>query len=621
MLMFIRRIVCLLLCSFLLVQSLQAQTKPFRFAFISDTHIGSPNGGAEEDLRRTVADINNMTDIDFVVITGDITELGMDSELQLAKRILDSLHVKYFIIPGNHDSGWSESGGVSFTKVFGSDRFLFDHNGIRMFGCPSGPYVRMSDGHVPRDAVNWIGSIIDSTDDTMPIIFFNHYPLDNGLDNWYEVADRLKTRNTIAYLCGHGHANKAYDFEGIPGVMGRSNLRAKDAVGGYNLVDVSADSIVFRQRKPGTITMAPWTRVIRNKHTYIADGKTYARPSYAINEQYANVRQQWSFASDANVVNTPAANERTVVFGNSNGLIQALSKKDGKPLWSYRTGAAIYSSVAIANDRMVVGSADGNVYCLQLNNGKMSWQFKADAAVLGSPLIVDDKVFIGSSDHHFRCLDLRTGKMVWSFAGLDGPVMGLPVVSGDKVIFGAWDRNLYALDKATGKLLWSWNNGSPIRNFSPAACTPVVKDDVVYVVAPDRYTTAIDINTGTALWRTNELKGRESIGMSADGKWIMAKTMNDSIFALAPGREKQPVAWVVDCKYGYDHVPSQLIEKDGQVFFGTRSGVVYAVDIEQRKVAWAHKIDNSMVNTVRVLDKRHIIASTMDGKVVMLQVD
>ena len=69
-----------------------AQWKPFRFAFISDTHIGSPNGSAEEDLRRTVADINSMNDIAFVVLTGDITELGTDAEIKLAKEILCALY-------------------------------------------------------------------------------------------------------------------------------------------------------------------------------------------------------------------------------------------------------------------------------------------------------------------------------------------------------------------------------------------------------------------------------------------------------------------------------------------------------------------------------------------------
>ncbi len=42
----------------LLTGILQAQIKSFRFIHISDTHIGSPNGSAEEDLRRTVQDIN-----------------------------------------------------------------------------------------------------------------------------------------------------------------------------------------------------------------------------------------------------------------------------------------------------------------------------------------------------------------------------------------------------------------------------------------------------------------------------------------------------------------------------------------------------------------------------------
>lgn len=54
-----------------------AQHKPFRFTFISDTHIGSPDGSAEKDLRKTVRDLNTMKDILFVVIAGDITELGI----------------------------------------------------------------------------------------------------------------------------------------------------------------------------------------------------------------------------------------------------------------------------------------------------------------------------------------------------------------------------------------------------------------------------------------------------------------------------------------------------------------------------------------------------------------
>jgi len=611
-----------------------AQIKPFRFAFISDTHIGSPDGKAEEDLRRTVNDINSKNDIDFVVITGDITELGTNDELPRAKKILDSLRVKYYIIPGNHDDGWSESGGMSFISTFGSDRFVFDHNGIRFIACASGPYVRMSDGHIPHDAMAWMQNILDTTSVNMPVIFLNHYPMDNQMDNWYEVIDMFKKRNTILFLCGHGHANKALNFEDIPGVMGRSNLRAKQTEGGYNLVDVRTDSILFTERKPVSGELKKWTGVKVEQHNYDVT-KKFTRPDYSSNNLYPNVKAKWTFSADANVISTPAVINDLVVFGNQQGTVTALSLKNGKPQWTFKTGGSIYSSPAVWDNKIVFGSADGYVYCIN-DKGIELWKLKTGAAVLGCPRIVDIRlkipsrhsnivehnytIYIGGSDHHFRAIDLNSGKEIWSFDGLNGAVVSAPVIYKDAVIFGAWDTYLYSLSNLTGKLIWKWSNGSSVRNYSPAACIPVIKDDIIYVVAPDRYLSAIDAITGQTLWRTNESTVRESIGISQDGNFIYGKTMNDTLAVFATGRQQQKAAWKLNAGYGYEHTPSMLIEREGNVFFGTRNGVVYAIDTMQKKIAWSYKIDNAMVNTVNVINKKNIIASTMDGKVVLLQV-
>jgi outer membrane protein assembly factor BamB/predicted phosphodiesterase len=595
-----------------------SQIRPFRFAFISDTHISAPGAPPEADLRRTVRDINTMSNVDFAVLTGDITELGTDKELKLAHEILDSLNIPYYIIPGNHDTGWSESGGLSFNTIFGNDKFVFDHNGIRFFGCASGPYVRMSDGHVPRGAMLWMDSVLNATPEDMPLVFLNHYPIDEGLDNWYEVTERLRGYNILAILCGHGHRNRAMDFEGIPGTMGRSNLRAKEAIGGYNLVDVTADSIIFAERKPGLETLRAWRRIKIEKKPYQPE-KSYPRPQYDLNAKYPKVKARWVFASDANVISTPEITGGLVIFGNQNGSIQALSLADGSKKWSVTTGGPVFSSTASDGNHLVFGSADGHVYCLDPRDGKTKWKYKTGAAVLGSPLISKGVVYIGGSDGSFRCIDIKTGKALWNFNGLEGPVVSTPLLYKNKVIFGAWDRNLYALDKKNGQLVWKWNNGSPVRNYSPASCIPVAHKGVVYVAAPDRYISAIDAATGKTLWRNKDGGVRESIGISADGKWIYGKSMQDTIIAYTAGREKLPAAWKMNCGFGYEHVPSMLIEKDRQVFFGTRSGVVYAIDPNQRKVLWGYKIDNSMVNTVRVLSGRQIVASTMDGKVVLLE--
>ena len=53
-------------------------------------------------------------------------------------------------------------------------------------------------------------------------------------------------------------------------------------------------------------------------------------------------------------------------------------------------------------------------------------------------------------------------------------------------------KSLLLWIKIPGQLFWKWNNGSAVRNYSPAACIPVAHDGVVYVVAPDRYISAID---------------------------------------------------------------------------------------------------------------------------------
>jgi outer membrane protein assembly factor BamB len=600
-------------------QTGSSQIKPFRFAFISDTHISAPNTPPEMDLRRTVRDINNMDDIAFAVLTGDITELGTDDELKLARQILDSLDMPWYIIPGNHDTGWSESGGLSFTTFFGDDKFVFDHNGIRFMGCASGPYVRMSDGHIPRSNIIWMDSVLQSTAKEMPLVFLNHYPIDNGLDNWYEITDRLQHYNTISILCGHGHRNKAMDFEGLSGTMGRSNLRAKAKVGGYNLVDVSADSLIFSERRPGVETLPAW-RKIKIEKSDNTPGTVFPRPQYDVNTKYPNVKATWTFASDANVISTPAVAGDLAIFGNQSGVIHAVSIKDGSKKWSVAAGGPVFSSPAVAGNNVVVGSADGYVYCLNTSDGKIQWKYKTEAAVLGSPLIHQGVVYIGGSDGHFRGIHIKTGNELWRFSGISGPVVSTPVVCKNNIIFGAWDTNLYALNRKDGTLSWKWNNGSPVRHYSPASCTPVIHKGIIYIAAPDRYISAIDAATGKTLWRSKDGGVRESIGISENGKFVYGKSMQDTVVAYATGRGNQTASWKMHCGFGYEHVPSMLIEKDGQLFFGTKNGVVYAIDPANRKIVWLYKIDNSMVNTVRVLSMRQVIASTMDGKVVLLEV-
>jgi predicted MPP superfamily phosphohydrolase len=92
-----------------------AESVAFRFAWLSDTHVGSST--SETDLRAAVSDINSLTGLSFVVLSGDVTEYGSREQFRVAKGLLDGLKCPCHVLPGNHDTKWSESGATDFEQV------------------------------------------------------------------------------------------------------------------------------------------------------------------------------------------------------------------------------------------------------------------------------------------------------------------------------------------------------------------------------------------------------------------------------------------------------------------------------------------------------------------------
>jgi predicted MPP superfamily phosphohydrolase len=359
-----------------------AGEQSIRFVWLSDLHISSPTGAI--DLREAVRDVNSLDRIDFVILSGDIAEMGSNRGLELAKTILDSLTRPYYIIPGNHDTKWSESGCTKFSELWGSDKFNFEFEGYRFIGIHQGPLMRMGDGHFSPEDLRWLDSELKNLPDkNQPLIFITHYPTDASVDNWYEFLDRLKKYNTKVILCGHGHRNKIYNFEGVPGVMGRSTLRRNQPHGGYNIVEIKNDSMFFCDRNIGEIVNQPdhtdsinkndinhdkydaacalrhvWHKISLEQRNVTTDSTTYDRPDFSINQQYPEVKIKWICNTDFTIASTPAVWKDFVVVGNSAGNVLCLSLKNGKKRWSFRTEKSIFSSPEIAEGEIVFGSSE-----------------------------------------------------------------------------------------------------------------------------------------------------------------------------------------------------------------------------------------------------------------------
>ncbi len=593
-----------------------SQTDTIRFAWMSDTHIGNPT--AAEDLRNSVNDINSLYGLDFTILSGDITEMGTNEQLELAKQILDSLDKPYYIVPGNHDCKWSESGATKFPRLFGKNKFVFEYEGYLFIGMHQGPIMKMGDGHWPPEDLRWLDSVLAETPKDKKIFFVTHYPIDEGIDNWYEVLDRMKNYNTQAFLFGHGHRNKKYNFEGIPGVMGRSNLRAGNPEGGYTIAEIVGDTIKFYEKNPVSGKKEFWHQVALGENNYDQSIKG-ERPDYSINQKYPDVKEEWTFNAGYTNASSPAVWENIVFTGDASGILHALSIKDGDEVGLYKTNGPIYSSPAVKDDYVVFGSADSNIYCLNAETGLLEWKVKTGAEVLGSPSIEDDVVYIGGSDRKFRAINLEDGKVTWTFDGLEGFIESKPLVYEDKVIFGAWDTYLYCLNKDDGNLIWKWKGDQNGILYSPAACNPVASNDIVFIVAPDRKLTAIDVNTGNQLWRTGDYQVRESIGISEDGSKFFVRTMRDSIIAFPISSTQPEPLWATNAEFDYDINSAQLVEKDGVLFYGTKNGLLIALDSSSGKILWKHKVGNTIINTVTPLSSGKVLLNDLDGRTILIE--
>jgi outer membrane protein assembly factor BamB len=403
--------------------------------------------------------------------------------------------------------------------------------------------------------------------------------------------------------------------------MGRSNLRAKQDVGGYNIVTIENDVVSYSERIPGIQTKPVWAAINLQDDVFKKDTKSYYRPSYSVNADFSNVKEIWNYQDKSDIGSGTVTDGHLIFTTNTNGEIVALKKKNGKLKWKYQTNGKIYSIPAVSSQIVVAGSSDDFIYALSASNGKLLWKVKAGKAVLAHPVINNNTVYIGSSDGHFRALNLRSGKTIWDFADVIGFIVTRPFIYNNKIYFGCWNNDFYCLDIGNGKLLWKWNNGSSNRMFSPAACFPVAANNRVFIVAPDRYMTSFDANTGSVIWRKQmpDLRVRESMGLSSDSLLVFVKTMEGNVYGISTTADTMQPAWKSEVSLGYEICPTAIVEKNNIVFVPTQSGVVVALDRLTAKVLWKHKTSNGLITNLLPISNNRVVATTMDGKISLLK--
>lgn len=206
-----------------------------RFIHLTDLHILHPDAGdpsdksgAIETLRRVVGIVNGMDrQPDFVVASGDLTNMGDTASYELIRDILKPLRAPLVMALGNHDKR------ASFHDVLGNpgsdapycrDAIYGDLHVITLDTSVAGRVA----GTICEAQFDFLRGALDRHTDIAKLIVMHHPPCvdPEGLP-WGSVdraaTDRLvvmlKGHNIAGILSGHIHINRVSHWHGIPVVI------------------------------------------------------------------------------------------------------------------------------------------------------------------------------------------------------------------------------------------------------------------------------------------------------------------------------------------------------------------------------------------------------------------
>jgi 3',5'-cyclic-AMP phosphodiesterase len=194
---------------------------PFQFVQLSDSHIGfskPANPDARATFREAVAKVIALPHKpDFIIHTGDVSQLSKDDEFDDAQEILRGAGVPVFWVPGEHDM-LDPDGGKAFLDRFGKGSrgagwYSFDHRGVHFVALVNVADLKPGGmGNLGADQLAWLRDDLTGRPSSTPIVVFAHIPLWTVYADWgwgtddSEQALKLLARfGSVTVLNGHIH--------------------------------------------------------------------------------------------------------------------------------------------------------------------------------------------------------------------------------------------------------------------------------------------------------------------------------------------------------------------------------------------------------------------------------
>ena len=569
----------------LLFSAFGLKAQNYKFALLSGLEAGNPKAGVYLDS--VITSINSDKEIKFVIIDGNITSRGRDSEFEKAKAILSKLKIPYYLIPGEKDLAWNQSGGLSITDNFDDDKFAFDYGNEKFIGLNSSLLWQRGKGHFRPEDLKWLDEQISQTSKDKRIIFYVFNPFGN-IDNWFKAINILRKGNIKLAVVGKTNDYGIFDSNGlrtlsIPSVF-------QDTVSKfwkYTVAEVNDDSLnIFERTKSDSLNFI--------YSLSLSDTLQIPEVDSAEFENYAT-KVLWRKSLNTTFVAAPIVAEGKILTVDYDGLLTCFDS-EGKKLWDFDTFGNVASSPAVKDGYVVVATLQGDLFTLNFKTGEEIQSIGFDDAITSGLLLIDYNgskelmvpkqtnskaaVVFGTSSGKVYCYDVETLQEYWENTAPKDLIKTTPIAVKDKIIFPSLDTYLYCLDAREGWMIWKWRMTNDYRK-SPVFSSPVTDGKFIYLASPDENIYKIDLLLGKTIWAVSKYNAFESIGLSNDLSRVFVKSRKDKFFVVPVKTGK----WGIEYKlnFGEDTTPTTPLEYNNTIFISTQSGNIYRIKNKKYK--------------------------------------
>lgn len=255
----------ILIIAFALLINTKTYAQELKFIQITDSHFSSSKEEytqrevetSKNTLEKTVKDINSISDVDFVVFTGDNIDTANEPDLKQFLSIANKLKVPYYMVIGNHEvfksQNFSKKEYMKTVRKYAQNckpskpNYVFEKKGIVFLVVDGAKEVIPGPaGYFKKDTLNWLDKQLTNYKNSK-VVIFQHFPIVapywNRTHTTYnpEAYENVlkKHTNVIAIFSGHYHANAEVQKDGIYHV---STPALVESPHNYKIVEIAGNN-------------------------------------------------------------------------------------------------------------------------------------------------------------------------------------------------------------------------------------------------------------------------------------------------------------------------------------------------------------------------------------------